>query len=346
MKTVLVTGGAGFIGSHFLEHLCDRWADARIVVLDAFTYAASIRNIPPRILNDERFRLMHGDVRHADVVTELVSRADAVVHFAAESHVARSIYNNTLFFETDVIGTHVVANAVARNVDRIERFIHISSSEVYGTASEDAPMGEDHPLRPTTPYAAAKAGADRLVYAYRETYDLPLVIIRPFNNFGPRQHLEKVIPRFITGAIMDEPLVVHGDGSSTRDWLFVEDCCDAIMRALELEDDALAALADPVINLGTGVDTSIRDIAELVLDLMGKSEAQIRHTAERPGQVHRHIASTARAKEVLGFESRVDLAAGLERTIAWYRDHRDWWEDQLFLRSVPVVTRDGGTELY
>jgi dTDP-glucose 4,6-dehydratase len=343
MRSLLVTGGAGFIGSHFVELLFDRYPDLQITVLDAFTYAASIENLPSRVQSSPRFRLMHGDVRHAEIVSDLVAAADAVVHFAAESHVARSIYNNAVFFETDVLGTQVVANAVARHAGRIHRFIHISSSEVYGAALS-APMSESHPLNPLTPYAAAKAGADRLVYSYRATYGVPLVLIRPFNNYGPRQHLEKVIPRFITSALLDEPLRIHGDGSATRDWLFVEDCCDAIDRALHAD---LSQLPDPAINLGTGVDTSIGRIAEMVLSVCGREkQGRIEHVPERPGQVQRHISSTERAGAVLGWRASTDLAAGLERTVRWYRDHRDWWERQRWMREVRLVDRNGRSETY
>src|SRR5579872_1718040 len=257
MKTTLVTGGAGFIGSHFVEMLHDRYPDDAVVVLDVFTYAASPDNISERIRESKRFELVRGDIRNEDLVEGIVSRVDRVVHFAAESHVARSIGTDRPFFETDVMGTQVVAAAVSRHP--VSRFVHISTSEVYGTAAR-VPMDEDHPLEPCTPYAAAKAGADRLIYAYEKTYGIPTVIIRPFNNYGPRQHVEKVIPRFITQAILGEDITIHGDGGMTRDWLYVTDTCEEILQAL-----MRPGIDGQVINVGTGSDVSISEIGRRIL---------------------------------------------------------------------------------
>ena len=213
MKTILVTGGAGFIGSNFVRYLYEKYPEYRLVVLDALTYAGNVRNLPVDI-NDgsnDRLAFWYGNVRNGELVDTLVSEADVVMHFAAESHVTRSIYDNLLFFETDVLGTQAVANAVLKYRHRVERFIHISTSEVYGTASTEK-MDESHQLCPLSPYASAKCGADRLVYSYWQTYKIPAVIVRPFNNYGPYQHLEKVVPRFITSCLLGEPLTVHGDG--------------------------------------------------------------------------------------------------------------------------------------
>src|SRR5437588_2970044 len=191
---------------------------------------------------------------------DLVAQADIVVHMAAESHVTRSIYDNRLFFETDVLGTQAVANSIVKHRDRVERFIHISTSEVYGSALAEK-MDEDHPLNPMSPYASAKCGADRLVYSYWATYKIPTVIVRPFNNYGPYQHLEKAVPRFVTGCILGEPLTVHGDGSAARDWLFVEDHCAALDRLIHADREKVVG---EVINLGTGRDISVMEIAEAV----------------------------------------------------------------------------------
>jgi len=329
MKTTLVTGGAGFIGSHFVEKLFDS-TDDFIVVLDAFTYASNSDNIPKRIVESKRFKLVAGNIRDADLVEGLMLGAHRVVHFAAESHVTRSIADDRPFFETDVMGTHTIAAAVARHKSHVERFVHISTSEVYGTAAE-APMTEDHPLNPCTPYAAAKAGADRLVYAYGKTYDIPLVILRPFNNYGPRQHLEKVVPRFIAAALLNQPLKVHGDGLMTRDWLFVEDTCGAVLRALGLPGSCFYGNA---VNLGTGRDVSVISIAEMILDIAGKPRSLIEHVAVRPGQVDRHISSTRRARELLGWGASMALENGLAGTVAWYRDNPDWWHGSLGSREV------------
>lgn len=328
MKTVLVTGGAGFIGSNFLRHLHQRYPDYKILLLDALTYAGNLDNIPESLKHSGQFEFFQGNITQSELVQKLVQRSDVVIHFAAESHVTKSIFDNSIFFETDVIGTHVIADAIAKYP--VERFIHISTSEVYGTALTE-PMDENHPLNPMSPYAAAKAGADRLVYAYRQTYDIPAVIIRPFNNYGPCQHLEKAVPNFIVSALLDQPLTVHGMGEASRDWMFVEDTCrglDAVMHA------PIDSVAGQTINLGTGNDTSVLDIARLVLELTNKPNDRIEFTSDRPGQVTRHISSTAKARALLDWKHTVNLKDGLARTVEFYRDNRGWWERFLWMKDA------------
>ncbi len=246
-KTILVTGGAGFIGSRFVQYLLDHYPEYKIIILDALTYAGSTDKLP--VGKNRQVDFWYGNVCNSDLVSTLTATSDIVVHFAAETHVTRSIYDNRIFFETDVLGTQSVANAVLRHAGRIERFIHISTSEVYGTARTEK-MDEAHPLEPSSPYAAAKCGADRLVASYVTTYGIPAVIVRPFNTFGPFQHLEKLIPRFITSAILGEPLTIHGDGTAARDFIYVEDVCraiDLIMHAgaeLELHTPGRERVAD------------------------------------------------------------------------------------------------------
>ncbi|HIO71887.1 MAG TPA: NAD-dependent epimerase/dehydratase family protein, partial [Flavobacteriales bacterium] len=282
MKTILVTGGAGFMASNFVRYLLKKYQDYHVLVLDALTYAGNMDNIP----DDPRLEFWYGNVRNAELVGTLVAQSDIVIHFAAETHVTRSIFDNLIFFETDVLGTHSIANAVLKS-DSVERLIHISTSEVYGTAIKEV-MDEEHPLMPMSPYASAKVGADRLVYSYRVTYDIPTVIIRPFNNYGPRQHLEKVVPRFITSCLLDEPLTVHGDGSARRDWLFVEDLC----RALDATMHAANEVNGQTINIGTGRDIDIKTIAEIIVDKMDKPRSLITYIGDRLGQVFRHTSST------------------------------------------------------
>jgi dTDP-glucose 4,6-dehydratase len=234
----------------------------------------------------------------------------------------------------------LVVSAVLKHP--VERFIHISSSEVYGTAAF-VPMTEDHPLNPTTPYASAKAGADRLVYSYEITYSLPALILRPFNTYGPHQHLEKVIPRFITSALMDEPLIIHGDGRHYRDWVYVEDLCQAIDRAIHAD---LSLLRGEAINLGTGVETSILAIADLILDLLGKPRSLLRFSRDRPGQVLCHLASTEKAFHVLGWKASTKIDEGLAQTIQWYVDHPEWWQRRISMRSVTVTDAKGCSFTY
>ena len=342
MKTFLITGGAGFIGSNFLRYLYQRYPEYRFLVLDLLTYAGSVDNLPTSYDQcDGRLEFWYGDVRNAALVASLVERANVVVHFAAETHVTRSIYDNYHFYETDVLGTQAIANAVVKHAN-VERFIHISTSEVYGTAIQD-PMTEDHPLNPLSPYASAKAGADRLVYSYWATYGIPAVIIRPFNTYGPRQHLEKAIPRFITSAILEEPLTIHGAGESARDWVYVGDLCRGIDSVLHADIDTVKG---QVINLGSGRDMQVRDIATMIVDKMGKSRALLTSIGDRPGQVARHIAGTDRAKQLVGWEATTSLEEGLDRTIEWYQHNTEWWERLVWMRSVPIKTVRGQVEYH
>jgi dTDP-glucose 4,6-dehydratase len=343
-KTVLITGGAGFIGSNFVHYLYDRFPQYRIIVLDCLTYAGSIRNLPEayRAENDARCEFWYGNVRNAELVNTLVSQSNIVVHFAAETHVTRSIYDNLLFFETDVLGTQAIANAVLKYGENVERFVHISTSEVYGTAL-DATMSEDHPLSPMSPYASAKCGADRLVFSYWATYQIPAVIIRPFNNFGPRQHLEKVIPRFITSVVLGEKLTVHGDGSAARDFIHVDDTCrgiDMVMHA------PLEKVVGQVFNLASGEHRSIASIAADVVKAMGYDPQRITYIGDRPGQVFRHTGDYSKIKRELGWEPRLSWDEGLRATITWYVSNREWWERQLWMRAIPIVTRSGKREMH
>lgn len=337
---VLVTGGAGFIGSHFVKYLLAHYPQYHVTVLDALTYAGSLDNLPEGARDSSRLRFCHGNVRNVGIVEELVAQTDVVIHFAAETHVPRSIYDTVTFFETDVLGTQVLLNAMLKYP--LERFIHVSSSEVYGTA-QFVPMTEEHPLNPTTPYASAKAGADRLVYSYYAAFGLPCVILRPFNTYGPNQHLEKVIPRFITNALMGEALAIHGDGSHSRDWLYVEDLCRALDRALHAD---LNQVKGEAINLGTGVDTSIQRIAELVVDKLGPSRDLIMFMEDRPGQVRRHVASTDKALRLLDWKAETDIETGIARTIRWYAENPGWWRKLLWMRSVTITTPGGQRIIY
>jgi dTDP-glucose 4,6-dehydratase len=342
MKTILVTGGAGFIGSNFVRYLYDKYPDSRILVLDALTYAGSVNNLPNGSLEADRFEFWYGNVLNADLVDSLVSRANVVFHFAAESHVTRSIFDNRSFFETDVIGTQVVANSILRHQKTVELFVHISTSEVYGSAMSSV-MDEDHPLNPMSPYASAKCGADRLVYSYWTTYRLPAVIVRPFNNFGPRQHLEKVTPRFITSCILGEPMTVHGDGSARRDFLYVQDHCDALDRIMNVPRERVVG---QVINLGTRHDVSNLELAEAVRRVMKMPEVKIEYIGDRPGQVFRHTCNAAKAEELLGWKATTDLETGLRHTVDWYLSNRTWWEPQRWMRHIPIVTAAGKRELH
>jgi dTDP-glucose 4,6-dehydratase len=318
VKRILVTGGAGFISSNFIHHLLAK-TPYEVVSLDALTYAGNLDNLSG-VMSHERLSFVHGDIRDADLVRDVVSEVDVIVNAAAESHVEKSIAEGAReFVTTNVEGTQILLDAIREAP--VERFILISSSEVYGTAQQ-APMDEEHPLNPRSPYAATKAGADRLAYAYFVTYGLPIVIVRPFNNYGPRQHPEKVVPRFITQALLDEPLTVHGDGHASRDWLYVDDDAEAIEAVI---DAPLDDVAGEVLNVATGIDLSIREVADRVLDALDKPPALKAFVPERPGQVDRHVGSTEKIARLTGWRARTPFDEGLGRTIDWYRENEPWW---------------------
>src|ERR671930_115648 len=290
---VLVTGGAGFIAANFIRHLLTKTA-YEVISLDALTYAGNLDNLAD-VMSHERLSFVHGDIRDAELVRDVVAEVDVIVNAAAESHVEKSIAQGAReFVTTNVEGTQILLDAIREAP--VERFILFSSSEVYGTA-EYAPMDEEHPLNPRSPYAATKAGADRLAYSYFVTYGLPVVIVRPFNNYGPRQHPEKVIPRFVTQALLGEPLTIHGDGHASRDWLYVDDDAEAIEAIIAADLDSVAG---EVLNVATGVDVSIAEVADLVLELLDKPAELKTHVPERPGLVEGDEAPEGEALLVLG----------------------------------------------
>jgi dTDP-glucose 4,6-dehydratase len=318
LSRVLVTGGAGFIPSNLIRHLLEH-TEHDVISLDALTYAASLENLAD-VMSHPRLEFVHGDIRDAGLVDEIVAGIDVIVNAAAESHVEKSIRDGASeFVTTNVEGTQILLDAIRERP--VERFLLVSSSEVYGTA-EYAPMDERHPLEPRSPYAATKAGGDRLAYSYRVTYGLPIVIVRPFNNYGPRQHPEKLVPRFVTQALSGEALTVHGDGHASRDWLYVDDTASAIEALIEAP---LETVAGEVLNVATGVDLSVEEIARLVLEAVGDPSVGVVHVEERPGQVDRHVGSTDKLEHLTGWRASTSFAEGLERTIAWYRDNEAWW---------------------
>src|SRR6266536_3033662 len=317
-KRVLVTGGAGFIPSNFIHHLLAK-TPYEVVSLDALTYAGNLDNLSGAI-SHERLSFVHGDIRDVELVREVVTEVDVIVNAAAESHVEKSIDEGAReFVTTNVEGTQILLDAVREAP--VERFILFSSSEVYGTA-ERAPMDEEHPLNPRSPYAATKAGADRLAYAYYVTYGLPVVIVRPFNNYGPRQHPEKVIPRFITQALAGESLTIHGDGHASRDWLYVDDDAEAIETIIAAD---IENVAGEVLNVATGIDIPVSEVADAVLDALGKPASLKSYVTDRPGQVDRHIGATEKMERLTGWRARTAFEEGLTRTIAWYRENEAWW---------------------
>lgn len=344
MKTILITGGAGFIGSNLVRYLYNKYPNYKILVLDALTYSGSVYNFPEKSLDSERFEFWYGNVCNPEIVNNLVSKSDVVVHMAAESHVTRSIYDNRQFFETDVIGTQVVASAVLKYAGQIDRFIHISTSEVYGTALTEK-MSEDHPLNPMSPYAAAKCGADRLVYSYWATYKIPAVIVRPFNNYGSHQHLEKVIPRFITSSLQNESMKVHGDGKASRDFVYAEDHCEALDKIIHIDREKIIG---EIINIGTEKHISILDIVDALKTVMADENLTMKadFIGDRPGMVSRHTCDASKARELLGWEPGTDFIEGLKKTVKWYKNNEAWWKPQLWMRQIPIINAEGKKEMH
>lgn len=321
-KTALVTGGAGFIGSNFVHHLLAARPECNVVVLDTLTYAGNERNLDP-VRDNPRFRFIQGDICDRETVRHAMQGCQWVLNFAAETHVDRSIVDPGAFVRTDVEGTYTLLEA-ARELG-IERFIQISTDEVYGNA--EAPDGTSRPsletdaLKPLSPYAASKAGADRLAFSYWATYGAPVVVTRCSNNYGPYQYPEKQLPLFIVNALNDRPLPVYGNGANTRDWIHVADHCAALVRILLAPAECVHG---EVFNVGAAEERSILENARLILDLLGKPQDLITFVPDRLGHVLRHAVDSSKLQERLGWEAHIRFEEGIAETVAWYRDHRDW----------------------
>jgi len=318
---ILITGGAGFIGSNFVKYTLDNHPDDRVMVLDALTYAGNLENFSPDTLNNPNFQFFHGNICDEGLVGELMRNADTVVHFAAETHVDRSIHEAGAFLETDVWGTFILLEA-AKNSD-IQRFVHISTDEVYGEAG-DTPSVEGDDLRPKSPYAASKAGADRLAWSYWATHKLPVTISRCSNNYGPLQYPEKLIPLFVTNALEDKPLPVYGHGKNTRDWIYVLDHCSGIDALLRSDGEKVEG---EVFNISSECEKSVLEITDIILSALGKPKSLIKHVDDRPGHVARHAVSPAKIKKVLGWTPKYGFEENIESTIGWYRENEAWWRN-------------------
>jgi dTDP-glucose 4,6-dehydratase len=315
MIEVLVTGGAGFIGSNFVRHALAAHRDWRVTTLDKLTYAGRLENLHD-VLDHPRHAFVRADVCDSAAVAPLVARSAIVVHFAAETHVDRSIQAAGDFLRTDVIGTFVLLEA-ARAAAGLRRFVQISTDEVYGSVAEGASRETDE-LRPRNPYAASKAAADRLAYSYFATYGVPVVITRASNNCGPYQFPEKLIPLFITNAIDRLPVPLYGDGGHLRDWLHVLDHCRAV--------DLLIDRGQPgeVYNIGGGNEVANATITRRILSLVDRPESLIRHVPDRQGHDRRYSLDTARLR-ALGWAPRADFETGLRQTVEWYAANEWWW---------------------
>lgn len=312
---IFVTGGAGFIGSNFIRHVLEQRPEAAIVNYDKLTYAGNLANLRS-VDQNPRYTFVRGDVCDAAAVEHAIRGCDAIVHFAAESHVDRSIYEPAAAIETNVKGTFVLLQ-VARKMG-IPRFVHISTDEVYGDLSAGVFANEESPLHPSSPYSASKASSDLLVRSYVRTYNFPALVTRSSNNYGPYQFPEKFLPLLITNALDDKPLPIYGDGRQQRDWLHVEDNCRGVLAVLE------RGQIGQVYNIG-GLDVVENiDIARSLLRAMGKPETLLTYVKDRPGHDRRYALDCSKIEKHLGWRPSVPLEEGLSQTIAWYRSNSAW----------------------
>ena len=314
LRKILVTGGAGFIGSNFIHYLLAKYPDCQVVNLDKLTYAGNLENLED-VADDPRYHFIHGDICDPETVEEAMAGADAVVNFAAETHVDRSLLSPSAFIETDVIGTYTLLEAARSN--NVRRFLQIGTDEVYGSI-EDGSFSEESPLRPSNPYSAGKAAADLLVLSYYTSFDLPVLITRSSNNYGAHPYPEKLIPLFITNALEDEPLPLYGDGRNVRDWLYVEDNCAAIDLVLR------AGKEGQVYNIAAGCEKTNLAITEVILELTAKSKDLIRFVPDRPGHDRRYSLDYTKMAS-LGWQPSHSFEEGMRKTVEWFRNNEAWW---------------------
>ena len=312
---LLVTGGAGFIGANFIRYVLQETEDVRITNFDALTYAGNLASLT-EVEDDPRYEFVRGDVRDSETVVRLVHAADAVVNFAAESHVDRSIDGPHVFLDTNVVGSGVVFDACRQA--ELQRVLHISTDEVYGSIEEPGSFTEASPLEPNSPYSASKAGADLLARSYGATYDYPIIITRTTNNFGPYHHPEKVIPLFVTNLLDGQKVPLYGDGSNVRDWIYVLDNAAAQWLALTEGEPG------EVYNVGAGNEMSNRELTFAILERFGMDEGMIEFVPDRPGHDLRYSVDASKIRS-LGWSPMVGFADALDRTIEWYRDNESWW---------------------
>lgn len=330
MRTLLVTGGMGFIGSNFVQYWLERYPKDLIINYDLLTYAgnpdnvAAIRHLPT-------YRFVQGDISNQEMLSKVFQeeRIDLVVHFAAESHVDRSIADPQAFVRTNVLGTQVLLEEARRH--GVSKFVHVSTDEVYGSLGTEGLFSETTPLAPNSPYSASKSGSDLLARAYYETFRLPVVITRCSNNYGPYQYPEKLIPTIITKALQGHPVPIYGDGLNIRDWLYVEDHCSAIEQVIT------KGVPGQVYNVGGNNERTNLQIARRILAELGKPETLIRFVADRPGHDRRYAIDSGKIQRELGWSPQFALEQGLKRTVEWYTNHESWWRKLIEAPKDPVI---------
>lgn len=317
---LLVTGGAGFIGSNFVRRaLQDQYEGlegVEVVVLDKLTYSGNLENLAP-VSDSERFTFVEGDITDDVVLDEWIPKVDAVVHFAAESHVDRSVRDASVFIETNVVGTQKLLDAALRH--ELPRFVHVSTDEVYGSIEEGS-WSETFPLEPNSPYSASKASSDLIARSYHRTHGLNVSITRCSNNYGPYHFPEKVIPLFVTNLIDDKHVPLYGEGNNIRDWLHVDDHCRGIAMVL------VGGKAGEIYNIGGGTELTNKELTQLLLDAAGKDWSYVDRVQDRLGHDLRYSVDISKIQRELGYEPKVPFEQGLADVVQWYRDNRTWWE--------------------
>lgn len=316
---LLVTGGCGFIGSNFIMHALESDPDLTIINLDLLTYAGNLENLKALESNQTRYHFVRGDIADRELVQSvMLKKPDAVVNFAAESHVDRSIMDSTAFVRTNILGTQVLLDACREH--GIPRFLQVSTDEVYGSLGATGAFSEESGIAPNSPYAASKAAADLLARSYHSTYGMDVVITRCSNNFGPLQFPEKLIPLMITNALQGVELPVYGDGLNVRDWIYVTDHCRAIYEILR------RGISGQVYNIGAGCEYTNITIVQLILQRLGKPESLIRFVKDRPGHDRRYAMDASKLKRELGWMPLMSFEQGIDKTIGWYLEHEEWWK--------------------
>src|SRR3990167_10191157 len=314
---ILITGGAGFMGSNFIKYILKKHPDWQVVNLDKLTYAGNLENLA-EVSQNKNYTFLKGDIANAEDVAKAIGEGvDKIINYAAETHVDRSILEPDAFIRTDIFGTYTLLEAVKKY--NVAQYIQISTDEVFGSIELGA-FDEQSPFAPNSPYAASKAGADHLCRAYFRTYNLPVIVTHSCNFFGPNQYPEKLIPLFITNLLENKKVPVYGDGEQVREWIFTEDHCRAITTLIE------KANLGEVYNIGTGYEKTNLEVTKLLLDIMGKGEDSIEHVKDRPGHDRRYSLDNTKIKEQLGWSASVSFEEGLRKTVQWYRSNETWWK--------------------
>ena len=312
---ILVAGGAGFIGSNFIKYVLKEYSNFDILNLDALTYAGNLKNLV-EIQDDPRYRFVKGDINNFDLVDSLIKECQCVINFAAESHVDRSIENPNIFIKTNIIGTQTLLNCAIKN--SVEKYIQISTDEVYGSIEGKGYFTESSILTPSSPYSASKAAADLLALSYYKTFDLPIIVTRCSNNYGPNQFPEKFLPLMLLNIIKNKKIPIYGDGLHIRDWIYVEDHCSAIMDIL------LKGKVGEIYNIGANKEFQNLELAKLLLKIMNKSENLIKFVPDRPGHDRRYAIDSSKIRNKLKWKPKISFDEGIKKTINWYRNNQDW----------------------